>query len=208
MWQKQLENSSRIGLSWLLMKKWKKPANRKEVSLDQVSCKMGKMSVAVVWLACKTLQLKGLQLSLNWGCCSVFFCIHLSLSLPLFPWGRVVQSWVKITQGLVWNLISVLKAFKEKFSIILFVNNLMIGWSQKNKENDPKRAFEQRSKEAQIKIKPWVSANLPSFNWAKEYKRGTCKLLRTLDWPSWYLLCRYLQVFWIKSDVSFLHFFL
>ena len=42
----------------------------------------------------------------------------------------------------------------------------MIGWSQKNKENDPKKAFKQRSEETQIKIKPWVSANLPSFNWA------------------------------------------
>ena len=154
MWQKQLENSSRIGLSWLLMKKWKKPANRKEVSLDQVSCKMGKMSVAVVWLACKTLQLKGLQLSLDWDCCSAFFCIHLSLSLPLFPLSWVVQSWVKITQGLVWNLISVLKAFKEKLSIILFVNNLIIGCSKKSKENDPKRALNKEVKKPRSKLNP------------------------------------------------------
>ena len=83
----------------------------------------------------------------------------------------------------------------------------MIGWSKKNRENDPKRAFEQRSKEAQITIKPWVSANLPSINCAQEYKRGTCKLPRTLDWPSWYLLCKYLQAY-IKSDLLFLHFFI
>ena len=154
MWQKQLENSSRIGLSWLLMKKWKKQANRKEVSLGQVSCKMGKMSVAVVWLACKTLQPKGLQLSLDWGCCSAFFCIHLSLSLPLFPLGWVVQSWVKITQGLVSNLISVLKAFKEKLSIILFVNNLMIGCSKKIKKMISKGLSNKGVKKPRLKLNP------------------------------------------------------
>ena len=163
MWQKQLENSSRIGLSWLLMKKWKKPANRKEVSLDQVSCKMGKMSVAVVWLACKTLQLKGLQLSLDWGCCSAFFYNSLYFLFTSLSLGVGCSNWVKITQGLVWNLISDLKALREKFSIILFVDNLMIGWSKKIEKMIPKGLSNKGVKKPRLKLNPeWVLICLQS----------------------------------------------
>ena len=77
-----------------------------------------------------------------------------TFSLPLFPQGWVVQNWVKITQGLVWNLISVLKAFKEKFSIILFVNNLMIGWSKKIEKMIPKGLSNKGVKKPRLKLNP------------------------------------------------------
>ena len=38
--------------------------------------------------------------------------------------------------------------------------------SKKNTENYPKKAFEWRNKETQIKIEPWVSAKQLSNNWA------------------------------------------
>ena len=40
--------------------------------------------------------------------------------------------------------------FKRKVSLILFVWNLIIGCSIKNKENYPEKAFEQRNKETWI----------------------------------------------------------
>ena len=43
---------------------------------------------------------------------------------------------------------------------------MTIWCSKKNTENYPKKAFEWRNKETQIKIEPWVSANRPSYNWA------------------------------------------
>ena len=62
---------------------------------------------------------------------SIFFSIY--NHPPCWPsaathLGRVVQSWVKITQGLVRNLNSD-ESLKSKFSLILFVNKLMIGCS-------------------------------------------------------------------------------
>ena len=42
--------------------------------------------------------------------------------------GRVVQSWVKITQGLVRNLNSD-ESLKSNSSLIIFVSKLMIGYS-------------------------------------------------------------------------------
>ena len=53
--------------------------------------------------------------------------------------------------GLVWNSIANLKALKNiwyKF----FVYNLIIRYSKKKKENHPEKAFEERNKEAWIKI--------------------------------------------------------
>ena len=47
-----------------------------------------------------------------------------------------------------------------------FVCCLMIGCSKKKRENYSKKAFEQRSKDAGIKMQPWISTNWPSNNWA------------------------------------------
>ena len=47
--------------------------------------------------------------------------------------------------------------------------NMIIGYFKKNRENCPKRAFEQRNKEICIKIWPWASANWPLNNWALHY---------------------------------------
>ena len=49
-----------------------------------------------------------------------------------------------------------LGSLKRKFSSATFKYNLMIGCPEKNKENYPKEAFEQRNKETQIKIQPWI----------------------------------------------------
>ena len=49
-----------------------------------------------------------------------------------------------------------LGSLKRKFSSATFKYNLMIGFPEKNKENYPKEAFEQRNKETQIKIQPWI----------------------------------------------------
>ena len=42
----------------------------------------------------------------------------------------------------------------------------MIECSKNGRENYPIEAFEQGSKDAGIKIKPWISTNWPSNNWA------------------------------------------
>ena len=55
----------------------------------------------------------------------------------------------------------------SKFSLILFVNNLMIGHSKKNRENCPRKCFWWKEKDTRVKILPWVSANQPSNNWAQ-----------------------------------------
>ena len=43
--------------------------------------------------------------------------------------------------GLVRNLNSDMESLKSKFSLILLVNNLMIGSSKKNRENRPRKCF-------------------------------------------------------------------
>ena len=54
--------------------------------------------------------------------------------------------------GLMWNLIPDWKTFKRKFCTTTFVYNWMIGCPAKNRENCPKKAFQERNKETQIKI--------------------------------------------------------
>lgn len=48
---------------------------------------------------------------------------------------------------------------------------MIIGCSTKNRENYPKKAFEQRIKETHIKILPWDSINQPLNEWA-QHNRG------------------------------------
>ena len=43
----------------------------------------------------------------------------------------------------------------------------MIGYSKNNRKNCPRKWFWWKEKETRVKIKPWVSANRPSNNWAK-----------------------------------------
>ena len=75
--------------------------------------------------------------------------------------GRVVQSWVKITQG--WCEIEFRYESSKIISIlILFVYKLMIGSSKINKENYPRKCFWTQEKETQVKFNPGLSANRPS----------------------------------------------
>ena len=62
--------------------------------------------------------------------------------------GRVVWSWVKITQGKCKILNLDMKALiKRQFSLILFANNLMIGWYNRKKNHlHWKKAFERKKK--------------------------------------------------------------
>ena len=45
------------------------------------------------------------------------------------------------------------KSFKRKFSSATYVYNLMIGCPEKNKENCPKKALEQRNKKPRLNFK-------------------------------------------------------
>ena len=79
--------------------------------------------------------------------------------------GRVVQSWVKITQ--------VSARFEFRFEslesisvLILFVYKLMIGSSKNSTENYPRKCFWTQEKETWVKFNPGLSANRPSNKWA------------------------------------------
>lgn len=53
--------------------------------------------------------------------------------------------------GLVWNLISDLKPLKE-YSLEFCLSRMMIGFSKKNRDNYPEKAFERGKKKTRIKI--------------------------------------------------------
>ena len=65
--------------------------------------------------------------------------------------GRVVQSRVKITMVRA-KFEFRYESLKSKFSFILFPCNLMIGFSKKNRENNPIKCFWTKEKETQVKI--------------------------------------------------------
>ena len=44
------------------------------------------------------------------------------------------------------------ESLKSKFSLILFVNNLMIGYSKRNRENCPRNAFDEKKKRPGFKF--------------------------------------------------------
>ena len=46
----------------------------------------------------------------------------------------------------------------------------MIGYSEKNKKNCPRKCFDERKKRPGLKFKPEFSANGPSNNWAQKLK--------------------------------------
>ena len=83
-----------------------------------------------------------------------------------FRLGRVVQSWVKITQSSCEIWIQIWK-LKKHFSLIFFVYKLMIGSSKNNRENYPRKCFWTPEKETRVKFNPGLSANRPSNNWAQ-----------------------------------------
>ena len=60
--------------------------------------------------------------------------------------GQIVLSWLKITQGQCEICL------KSKFSLILLVYNLVIGYSKKNRENYLRKCFKITEKETQIQI--------------------------------------------------------
>ena len=81
--------------------------------------------------------------------------------------GRVVQSWVKITQGNSATLKLRNKSHKSKFSYILFVYK--IECSRINGEINKENAFQQKKKKPALKW-PRVSTNQLSNNWALTLK--------------------------------------
>ena len=85
----------------------------------------------------------------------------------LFLLGRVVQSWVKITQGNSATLKLRNKSHKSKFSYILFVYK--IECSRINGEINKENAFQQKKKKPALKW-PRVSTNQLSNNWALTLK--------------------------------------
>ena len=54
--------------------------------------------------------------------------------------GRVVQSWVKKTQG-YWEIWIQMLKLNSKLSLILFVYTFVIGCSLKSRENDARKCF-------------------------------------------------------------------
>ena len=66
------------------------------------------------------------------------FCLFLK-GIPVIL-GQIVQSGVKLTQGWVKFEFSY-ESLKGKFSLILFVNNVMTGRSKRNRENYPIKCF-------------------------------------------------------------------
>ena len=68
--------------------------------------------------------------------------------------GRVVQSWVKITQGnLVRDLNSNLK-LKRHFRFNSFFYNLMIGSSKNNRENYLRNPFDHKKEKPGLNLIP------------------------------------------------------
>ena len=49
------------------------------------------------------------------------------------------------------------EGFKRKFSIIIFVYNLMTGYSSKKRENYPRKTLKQKDKETWIKFNPGLA---------------------------------------------------
>ena len=55
------------------------------------------------------------------------------------------------------NLNSDNESLKNKFSLILFAYNLMIGYSKKNIENHPRAAFDEKKKKPGLKFVPGLA---------------------------------------------------
>ena len=70
----------------------------------------------------------------------------------LIYWGPSCSKPGYDNPGLLRNLNSDMESLKGKFSLILFVNNLMIGYSKKNRENCPRKCFWWKEKETRVKI--------------------------------------------------------
>ena len=49
------------------------------------------------------------------------------------------------------------ESLKSKFSLIIFVNNLMIGYSKKNRENCPRNAFDEKKERRELKFNPGLA---------------------------------------------------
>ena len=80
-----------------------------------------------------------------------------------FILGRVVQSWVKITQvGARFEFR--FESLKSISVLIRFVHKLMIESSKNNRENYPRKCFGTQEKETQVKFKCGLSPNRPSNN--------------------------------------------
>ena len=68
------------------------------------------------------------------------------------------------------------ESFNRKFGVILFVYDLMFGWSIMNVENYPKKAIEQRNIGTQIKTWTWMSANSLRATWPRRFSLNQSSL--------------------------------
>ena len=78
---------------------------------------------------------EGYSLLMSGWIAGLGFKVHW-VSLPTLPLpiqGCIVQSWGFRSES-----------FKRKFILVIFVHNLMIRCSEKNRENYPKEAFKQK----------------------------------------------------------------
>ena len=85
-----------------------------------------------------------------WSVGKFFAIVFIPLDSRDWHQGRVVQSWVKITQGQceIWIQIWKLKSISL---LILFVYKLIIGSSTNNRENYPRKCFWTQEKETRVK---------------------------------------------------------
>ena len=94
--------------------------------------------------------------------------------------GRVVQSWVKITQGSA-RFEFTFESLKSISVLILFVYKLIIGSSKNNRENYPSKCIWTQEKETRVTFNPGLSANRPSNNWAQNTTLLTRCMRKLLD---------------------------
>ena len=86
---------------------------------------------------------EGYSLLMSGWIAGLGFKVHW-VSLPILPLS--IQGWVVQS----WGFRS--ESFKRKFILVIFVYNLMIRCSEKNKENYPKKAFKQKEWRNQVII--------------------------------------------------------
>ena len=74
------------------------------------------------------------------------------------------------------------ESLKSKFSLIIFVNNLLIGYSKKNRENCPRNASDEKKERRELKFNPGLAliGLRTTGSWAKSL-RGQLFLTESLS---------------------------
>ena len=88
------------------------------------------------------------------GCLSKETLLPYHLYRKLKPWTGLFKAVVQDNAGLVRNLN---ERLKSKFTLILFVHNLMIGYSKKNREIVRENAFKEKKKRPWSKFNPGLA---------------------------------------------------